>query len=84
MGENVQLVSCVIGPRARLEGGQLPKGGGDRTELKECEVQGGYSVAWETKAEKEKFMVFEGLGEDGGLEGFGGDDEGDVDESFDE
>lgn len=69
VGENVQLVGCVVGPRARLEGGTLPKGGGDRTELKECEVQGGYTVPWETKAEKEKFMVFEGLDEDGGLEG---------------
>lgn len=47
---------------------------GERTVLKDCEIQGGYAVPWGTEAKGEKMMAFEGLEDEEGDEGFGGDD----------
>jgi translation initiation factor eIF-2B subunit gamma len=44
VGDNVTLTNCVLGKRCKVEGG--PRKGDERTELEECEIQGGYVVAW--------------------------------------
>ncbi|KAG2168246.1 hypothetical protein JADG_007985 [Aureobasidium aubasidani] len=63
VGENVTLTGCIVGKRCKIEGGG-PKDE-DKTRLTDCEVQPGYVVKWGTEIKNEKFMVFEGLGEDG-------------------
>lgn len=60
VGERCQLTGCILGRRSRVGQGCV---------LKECEVQEGYGVPEETDAKGEKFMVFEGLEDDGGEEG---------------
>ncbi|KAG9825041.1 hypothetical protein KCU98_g15931, partial [Aureobasidium melanogenum] len=62
VGENVTLTGCIVGKRCKIEGGG-PKDE-DKTRLTDCEVQPGYVVKWGTEIKNEKFMVFEGLGED--------------------
>lgn len=47
IGDNATLSNCVLGRRCKIEGG--PRGGDERTELDECEIQGGYVVAWGSK-----------------------------------
>ncbi|CAD0081764.1 unnamed protein product [Aureobasidium vineae] len=64
VGENVTLTGCIVGKRCKIEGGG-PKDE-DKTRLTDCEVQPGYVVKWGTEMKNEKFMVFEGLGEDDG------------------
>ncbi|KAF1998339.1 eukaryotic translation initiation factor-like protein subunit eIF2B-gamma [Amniculicola lignicola CBS 123094] len=72
VGMNVQLTDCILGRRCRIAGGEGK--GGEKTVLKECEVQDGQVVEWGTEAKGEKFMRFEGLSDDGSVEeGFGGD-----------
>ncbi|KAF2663983.1 eukaryotic translation initiation factor-like protein subunit eIF2B-gamma [Microthyrium microscopicum] len=63
IGDNVTLTNCVLGPRCKVEGG--PRKGDEKSELDDCEVQGGYIVPWGTEAKGEKFMLFEGLEEKG-------------------
>ncbi|MCJ1475550.1 hypothetical protein MMC13_004213 [Lambiella insularis] len=65
VGERCQLTGCVVGRRAQV---------GREAVLKECEVQEANVVAEETEAKGEKFMVFEGLDEEGD-EGVDGDEE---------
>ncbi|KAL9608222.1 MAG: hypothetical protein Q9167_006944, partial [Letrouitia subvulpina] len=57
VGEKCQLVGCVVGQRARL-GKECKLGEG-------CEVQPGFVVEEGTEGKGEKFMVFEGLENDG-------------------
>jgi translation initiation factor eIF-2B subunit gamma len=59
IGDNVGLTGCILGKRCRLDGG--PRQSDDKTELENCEVQGGFVVSWGTEAKGEKFMLFEGL-----------------------
>jgi translation initiation factor eIF-2B subunit gamma len=47
VGDNVTLTNCVLGRRCKVEGG--PRKGDERTELDECEIQGGFVVAWGSK-----------------------------------
>ncbi|KAE8864359.1 hypothetical protein PTNB29_04323 [Pyrenophora teres f. teres] len=77
IGPNVQLTDCILGRRCKMEGGDAKDG--DKTVLKDCEVQDGQVVEWGTEAKNEKFMRFD-VGDDGGSEGFGMDDVGDGDE----
>ena len=56
MGERAQLTGCVLGRRCVV---------GGAVDLRECEVQPGYVVEAGTEAKGEKFMVFEGLEDDG-------------------
>lgn len=65
VGERSQLTGCVVGRHSNI---------GRESVLKDCEVQDGNVVPKETDAKNEKFMVFEGLDEDGE----------DVSEKFDE
>ncbi|RAK98445.1 translation initiation factor eIF2B subunit gamma [Aspergillus ibericus CBS 121593] len=51
-----QLTGCLIGRRARI---------GRESVLKDCEVQDANVVPEETDAKNEKFMVFEGLEDEG-------------------
>ncbi len=44
IGPNCQLTGCIIGRRSKLEGGSAKDDA--KTNLKECEVQEGYVVAW--------------------------------------
>ncbi|KAG9187246.1 hypothetical protein G6011_05117 [Alternaria panax] len=71
VGPNVQLTDCILGRRCRMEGGDAKDG--DKTVLKDCEVQDGQVVEWGTEAKNEKFMRFD-VGEDVGSEGFGEDE----------
>lgn len=63
VGSYCQLTGCILGRRCKIEGGERMHSG-DRTNLKDCEVQDGYVVPWETDAKGEKFMVFEGLSDE--------------------
>ncbi len=65
VGEGCQLTGCILGRRCQV---------GRKSTLKECEVQEGNVVGEETEAKNEKFMVFEGLDDDGSHNG--GHDEG--------
>jgi translation initiation factor eIF-2B subunit gamma len=47
IGENVSLSGCVLGRRCKIEGG--PRKGDEKTDLRECEVQGGFVVPWGSK-----------------------------------
>jgi translation initiation factor eIF-2B subunit gamma len=55
IGDNVSLSGCVIGRRCKIEGG--PRTSEDKTDLRDCEVQGGYMVSWGTDAKSEKLMI---------------------------
>lgn len=66
IGERCQLTGCIIGRRSNI---------GRECVLKDCEVQDGNAVPEETDAKNEKFMVFEGLDSDQGM---------DVSEEFEE
>jgi translation initiation factor eIF-2B subunit gamma len=55
IGENVSLSGCVVGPRCRIEGGA--RSSEDKTDLRDCEIQGGYVVPWGTEGKNEKLMV---------------------------
>jgi translation initiation factor eIF-2B subunit gamma len=55
IGENVSLSGCVIGRRCKIEGG--PRSSAEKTDLRDCEVEGGYVVSWGTDAKNEKFML---------------------------
>jgi translation initiation factor eIF-2B subunit gamma len=55
IGENVNLSGCVIGRRCKIEGG--PRSSVEKTDLRDCEVEGGYVVTWGTDAKNEKFML---------------------------
>ncbi|KAL3467563.1 nucleotide-diphospho-sugar transferase [Aspergillus heterothallicus] len=72
VGERCQLTGCIVGRRSKI---------GRESVLKDCEVQDGMVVEEGTDAKNEKFMVFEGLDDDGeGMdvsEDFG-DDGGDL------
>ncbi|KAF9894282.1 hypothetical protein FE257_007785 [Aspergillus nanangensis] len=61
-----QLTGCVIGRRAKI---------GRESVLKDCEVQDANVVPEETDAKNEKFMIFEGLDDEG-------DDDMDVEDEF--
>ncbi|KAL1967458.1 hypothetical protein VTN77DRAFT_3243 [Rasamsonia byssochlamydoides] len=73
VGERCQLTGCIIGRRSKI---------GRESVLKDCEVQDGNVVPDETDAKNEKFMVFEGLDEDGNPEEEEEEEEG-MDESAD-
>jgi NDP-sugar pyrophosphorylase family protein len=47
VGPNVQLTDCILGRRCRMEGGDAKDG--DKTVLKDCEVQDGQVVEWGSK-----------------------------------
>jgi translation initiation factor eIF-2B subunit gamma len=69
IGDNVSLSRCVIGRRCKIEGGARTSE--NKTDLRDCEVQGGYMVSWGTDAKNEKLMIsnFESPeDEDGDLE----------------
>ena len=66
MGEKAQLTGCVVGRRAVL---------GREVVLRECEVQGGFVVEEGVEGKGEKFMVFEGLDDEGEGEGEGESEE---------
>ncbi|KAK4996726.1 Translation initiation factor eIF-2B subunit gamma [Elasticomyces elasticus] len=72
VGENVQLSGCIVGRRARIDGGGAKDE--DKTKLTDCDVQGGFAVEWGTEAKNEKFMVFEGLSDEGSFEDVEGDE----------
>jgi len=44
IGPNVQLTDCILGRRCKMEGGDAKDG--DKTVLKDCEVQDGQVVEW--------------------------------------
>ncbi|KAI9932260.1 hypothetical protein ASPWEDRAFT_171614 [Aspergillus wentii DTO 134E9] len=67
VGERCQLTGCIVGRRSKI---------GRESVLKDCEVQDGNVVPDDTDAKNEKFMVFEGLDEEG-------EDGMDVSEDFD-
>ncbi|EUC40344.1 hypothetical protein COCMIDRAFT_9760 [Bipolaris oryzae ATCC 44560] len=71
VGPNVQLTDCILGRRCKMEGGDAKDG--DKTVLKDCEIQDGQVIEWGTEAKNEKFMRFD-VGDDVGSEGFGGDE----------
>jgi translation initiation factor eIF-2B subunit gamma len=50
IGENVVLTSCVLGPRCKIEGGS-PKEEG-KTEMTNCEVQGGFVIPGRSKSSR--------------------------------
>jgi translation initiation factor eIF-2B subunit gamma len=56
VGERCQLTGCVVGRRAQI---------GAESILKDCEVQEGNMIPEGSDAKGEKFMVFEGLDEEG-------------------
>ncbi|KAJ0425860.1 hypothetical protein BJY00DRAFT_273877 [Aspergillus carlsbadensis] len=56
IGERCQLTGCIVGRRSKIKRESV---------LKDCEVQDGMVVDEGTDAKNEKFMVFEGLDEDG-------------------
>ncbi|KAJ5712087.1 eukaryotic translation initiation factor subunit eIF2B-gamma [Penicillium malachiteum] len=56
VGPRAVLTGCVIGKRAKI---------GREAQLKDCEVQDGNVVEDEMDAKNEKFMVFEGIDEEG-------------------
>ena len=58
------LQGCILGRRCVI---------GAQSELRECEVQEGFRVQEGTEGKGEKFMIFEGLENDGGE----GDEEAD-------
>lgn len=58
VGEKAVLQGCILGRRCVIGAG---------ANLKECEVQEGYTVLDLTEGKAEKYMIFEGLDED--LEG---------------
>ncbi|KAF2396436.1 hypothetical protein EJ06DRAFT_534156 [Trichodelitschia bisporula] len=64
VGDNVTLAGCVVGRRAKVEGGARTDRA--KTSLKECEVQEGFLVPWGTEEKNQKYMVFEGYSEDEG------------------
>jgi translation initiation factor eIF-2B subunit gamma len=66
VGPRAVLTGCVIGKRAKI---------GREAQLKDCEVQDGNVVEDEADAKNEKFMVFEGIDEDGDMEDFDDGDE---------
>ncbi|KAJ6111221.1 eukaryotic translation initiation factor subunit eIF2B-gamma [Penicillium sp. IBT 16267x] len=66
VGPRAVLTGCVIGKRAKI---------GREVQLKDCEVQDGNVVEDEADAKNEKFMVFEGIDEDGDMEDFDDEDE---------
>ena len=68
VGERCQLTGCIIGRRSKI---------GRESVLKDCEVQDGNVVEDETDAKNEKFMIFEGLDDEG-------DDGMDVSGDFDD
>ncbi|KAF2757107.1 hypothetical protein EJ05DRAFT_487087 [Pseudovirgaria hyperparasitica] len=82
VGENCQLTGCILGRRCKVEGG--PAKADEKTVLKDCEVQDGFVVEWGTESKDEKFMRFEGLSDDGELEGGFDDDDGYDDEDGDD
>ena len=47
VGANCQLTGCILGRRCKIEGG--PAKESSRTNLKDCEVQEGYTVEWGSK-----------------------------------
>jgi len=47
VGPNVQLTDCILGRRSRLTGGAAKDG--DKTILKDCEVQDGLVLEWGSK-----------------------------------
>ena len=47
VGPNVQLTDCILGRRCKMEGGEVKDG--DKTVLKDCEVQDGQVVEWGSK-----------------------------------
>ncbi|KAJ5819063.1 hypothetical protein N7474_004654 [Penicillium riverlandense] len=63
----VLMDGAVVGPRAQLTGCVLGKRSnvGRECVLKDSEVQHGNSIPDETEAKNEKFMIFEGMDEDG-------------------
>ena len=56
VGPNVQLTDCILGRRSRLTGGAAKDG--DKTILKDCEVQDGLVLEWGSKF----FRQLEALG----------------------
>lgn len=56
VGERCQLTGCIVGRRSKI---------GRESVLKDCEVQDGNVVEDETDAKNEKFMIFEGLDDEG-------------------
>lgn len=66
IGPRVQLTGCIIGKRSKI---------GRESSLKDCEVQGGNVVPDETDAKNEKFMIFEGFGEEDDMDASDGFDD---------
>jgi translation initiation factor eIF-2B subunit gamma len=56
VGPNVQLTDCILGRRCKMEGGEAKEG--DKTVLKDCEVQDGQVVEWGSKYHR--FLEVEG------------------------
>lgn len=73
IGERCQLTNTVVGRRSKIE---------RECVLKDCEVQDGNVIPEETDAKNEKFMVFEGLEEEGGMDVAGEFDENQDDLGF--
>lgn len=48
VGPNVQLTDCILGRRCKMEGGDAKDG--DKTVLKDCEVQDGQVIEWGSKS----------------------------------
>jgi translation initiation factor eIF-2B subunit gamma len=55
VGPNVQLTDCILGRRCKVEGGDAKDG--DRTVMKDCEVQDGQVVEWGSKLILRKRVV---------------------------
>lgn len=72
VGPNVQLTDCILGRRCKIEGGAAKDG--DKTILKDCEVQDGQVIEWGTESKNEKFMRFN-MGEDADDDFDGGDED---------
>lgn len=66
VGERCQLTGCIVGRRSKI---------GRESVLKDCEVQDGNIVPDDTDAKNEKFMIFEGFGEDGEVDAEDFDDQ---------
>ncbi|KAF4553477.1 Bacterial transferase hexapeptide domain-containing protein [Elsinoe fawcettii] len=59
IGDGVTLTGCILGRRCKVEAG---------SRLTDCEVQPGFVVEGGSESKGEKFMAFEGLDQDDGMD----------------